>query len=591
MKSRIRRPVGRPLILAAIIAAFLAAAAYGQEGRYALVIGNGNYRELSRLVNPVNDARDMADALKSLGFQVDVLADADLPSMEEAVVRLGSRLSISKSSIGFFFYAGHGVQSNGINYLIPADAHIASESFLKTKALAAQEVLDTLQQAHNSVNVVVLDACRDNPFSWARSGTRGLTVVGVQPPGSIIAYATSAGSVAQDGQGRNGVFTAALLKNIRTPGLEIKDAFNRTGAAVQDTTGGAQVPAIYNQYFGNTFLAGAAPAPAAAAAAPAEKPAVTAPKDAGSVAVEVRARGTLYLNGTAMAPLAAGTSTRLNDVEAGRASLEMRYADGKVESRTVQVKKNALVAVSFTHVEERVVPENMVLVEGGTFQMGDTFGDGGSDERPVHPVTVSSFYLGAAPVTQKEWRDMMGTSPSYFKGDDLPVQNVSWIDAVQYCNKLSAAKSLEPCYAFSGSNMICDFSKNGFRLPTEAEWEFAARGGGRSSGLRYSGSNKAEAVAWFGANSGGTPHPVKQKQANELALFDMTGNVWQWCWDRYGRYAAGPQTNPQGASSGDNRVLRGGSWKGAEWSVSHRNDSWAVGGSNDEGFRVAASAP
>jgi len=573
------------------MAALLTAAAFGQDGRYALVIGNGNYRELSKLINPVNDARDMAEALKSLGFQVDVLSDADLASMEEAVVRLGNRLSISKSSIGFFFYAGHGVQSNGINYLIPADAHIASESFLKTRALAAQEVLDTLQVAHNSVNVVVLDACRDNPFSWARSGTRGLSVVGVQPAGSIIAYATSAGTVAQDGTGKNGVFTAALLKNIRTPGLEIKDVFNRTGAAVQESTAGAQVPAIYNQHFGNTFLAGGDSTRATVETPLSSKPAQAAQKPSGALTIQVRARGTLYLNGTAMGQLASGSSTRLDDVEAGRANLEMRYADGKTESRTVEVPKNAVVAVSFTHVEVRKVPENMVFVQGGTFQMGDTFGGGSSDQRPIHQVAVSSFYLGTNAVTQGEWREVMGANPSYFKADELPVVNVSWLEAVQYCNKLSARKGLEPCYEFNGANVLCDFSRNGFRLPTEAEWEFAARGGTRSKGFKYSGAAKPDGVGWFASNSEGAPHPVGQKQPNELGLFDMTGNVWQWCWDRYAAYPAGPQTDPQGASSGDNRVLRGGSWNSSDWSIAHRNESWAVGSANDEGFRVAASAP
>ena len=591
MKKRIRPPDCRSLALAAALAALLAAAAFGQDGRYALVIGNGNYRDLSKLVNPVNDARDMAEALKGLGFQVDVLTDADLASMEEAVVRLGNRLSMSKSSIGFFFYAGHGVQSNGINYLIPADAHIASEPFLKTRALAAQEVLDTLQVAHNSVNVVVLDACRDNPFSWARSGNRGLSVVGVQPAGSIIAYATSAGSVAQDGTGRNGVFTAALLKNIRTPGLEIKDVFNRTGAAVQDSTAGAQVPAIYNQYFGSTFLAGGSATPAAPEAASAGRTPQAAQKATGTLTIQVRARGTLYLNGTAMGQLASGSSTRLDDVAAGRASLEMRYADGKTESRAVEVVKNSVAAVSFTHVEDRKVPENMVFVQGGSFQMGDTFGGGATDQKPVHPVTVSSFYLGTNAVTQKEWRDVMGSNPSYFKADDLPVVNVSWLDAVQYCNKLSARKGLEPCYEFNGANVICDFSKNGFRLPTEAEWEFAARGGVRSKGTMYSGAAKPDGIGWLASNSEGAPHPVGQKKPNELGLFDMTGNVWQWCWDRYAPYGAGPQTDPQGASSGDNRVLRGGSWNSSDWSIAHRNESWAVGSTNDEGFRVAAGAP
>jgi uncharacterized caspase-like protein len=172
---------------------------------------------LGKLANPGNDAADMAEALKSLGFTVTLIKDADLMGMEQGIVRLGNSLSTSKSSIGFFFYAGHGVQSNGINYLIPANAEIPSEAFLNTKAVAVQALMDTLQQSGNKLNVIVLDACRDNPFSWSRSGTRGLTVVSSQPPGSLIAYATSAGSVAQDGTGRNGIFTGELLKNLKNP--------------------------------------------------------------------------------------------------------------------------------------------------------------------------------------------------------------------------------------------------------------------------------------------------------------------------------------------------------------------------------------
>jgi hypothetical protein len=242
----------------AVIPALANAEGFAQSavGRYALVIGNGNYLELAKLKNPTNDATDMAAALKSLGFEVDLLVNADLVTMEDAVVRLGNRLSGSPSSMGFFFYAGHGVQSNGINYLIPADAHIPSESYLKTKALAAQEVLETVQAAKNGLNLVVLDACRDNPFGWARSGTRGLTVVGNQPPGSIVVYATSAGSVAQDGKGRNGLFTEELLKNLKVSGLEVGEIFKRTGAAVQKATKGQQTPAVYSQFFGSAYLGG-----------------------------------------------------------------------------------------------------------------------------------------------------------------------------------------------------------------------------------------------------------------------------------------------------------------------------------------------
>ena len=226
--------------------------------RFALVIGNGDYTAVTKLKNPVNDATDMAAAMKKLGFQVDLLTDASLGQMEDAVVRLGNWLGQSPSSYGFFFYAGHGVQSNGINYLIPADADIRSEAFLKSKALEAQAILDTMQAANNSLNIVVLDACRDNPFGWARGSSRGLNVVSHQPPGSIIAYATSAGSVAQDGTGRNGLFTSQLLKNLQTPGLEIKDVFNRTGSDVMQASNNQQVPAVYNQFFKTAYLAQAA---------------------------------------------------------------------------------------------------------------------------------------------------------------------------------------------------------------------------------------------------------------------------------------------------------------------------------------------
>jgi len=222
--------------------------------RFALLIGNANYAKLPKLKNSANDATDMADVLKNLGWDVTLLVNADLPKMEDEVIRLGSRVASSPNSVGLFYFAGHGVQSNGINYLIPADADIPGESFLKTKSLAAQSVLDELQKARNNLNIVILDACRDNPFGWSRSGSRGLSVVSSQPPGSIIVFATAAGSVAREGSGRNGVFTAELLKNLRIPGLEIGDILNRTCSAVQETTHGEQNPAIYSQFFKSFYF-------------------------------------------------------------------------------------------------------------------------------------------------------------------------------------------------------------------------------------------------------------------------------------------------------------------------------------------------
>ena len=188
----------------------------------------------------------------------------------------------------------------------------------------------------------------------------------------------------------------------------------------------------------------------------------------------------------------------------------------------------------------------MVKVEGGTFQMGAT-SEQGSDafdwEKPVHSVTLSDYYIGQTEVTQELWEAVMGSNPSYFTGDNRrPVEKVSWDDCQEFIEKLNR---------LTGKN---------FRLPTEAEWEYAARGGNKSKGYKYSGSNDADAVAWYYDNSGGKTHPVATKQANELGLYDMSGNLWEWCQDWDGDYTSHSQSNPTGSSMGSYRVLRGGSW-------------------------------
>jgi formylglycine-generating enzyme required for sulfatase activity len=209
------------------------------------------------------------------------------------------------------------------------------------------------------------------------------------------------------------------------------------------------------------------------------------------------------------------------------------------------------------------VPEGFVLVEGGTFTMGSPSNepDRDSDEGPQHQVTVKSFYMGKYEVTQREWREVMGNNPSNFKGDNLPVEQVSWFEVIEYCNKRSVKERLTPCYRGSGNSITCDWSANGYRLPTEAEWEYAAKGGNKNFlTYLYAGSNSAGAVAWYDGNSGNTTHPVGTKAPNDLGIYDLSGNVWEWCWDWKGDYGSGAQTGPAGPSSGSDRVLRGGSW-------------------------------
>ena len=187
-----------------------------------------------------------------------------------------------------------------------------------------------------------------------------------------------------------------------------------------------------------------------------------------------------------------------------------------------------------------------ILVKGGTFTMGCTSEQSGcyDNEKPTHQVTLSNYYLGETEVTQAQWRAVMGSNPSRFSGcDACPVEQVSWNDVQDFISQLNNR---------SGGSR--------YRLPTEAEWEYAARGGSQSRGYQYAGSNYLDEVAWYDDNSGNKTHSVKSKKSNELGLYDMSGNVWEWCSDWYGSYSSGSQTNPAGASSGSYRVSRGGSW-------------------------------
>lgn len=197
----------------------------------------------------------------------------------------------------------------------------------------------------------------------------------------------------------------------------------------------------------------------------------------------------------------------------------------------------------------RELEANMVYVEGGTFMMGATSEQGSDvyrDEKPVHQVTLSSFHICKYEVTQELWQAVMGSNPSRFNGSKRPVEKVSWEDCQQFITKLNQ---------LTGKN---------YRLPTEAEWEYAARGGNLSKGYKYAGSNSIGDVAWYLRNSDMQTHDVGMKRANELELYDMAGNVDEWVQDWYDVYSSSSQTNPKGSSSGSYRVNRGGNWNSTD---------------------------
>ena len=223
-------------------------------------------------------------------------------------------------------------------------------------------------------------------------------------------------------------------------------------------------------------------------------------------------------------PLASNKSTSSNSVSKGSSA-------------------NRLFA-NFTETSNNLNIE-MIAMQGGTFTMGCTSEQGNDcfdDEKPGHQVTVSDFYIGKYTITQAQWKAVMDNNPSQVQGDDLPVEQVSWTDVQEFIRKLNAQTGKQ------------------YRLPTEAEWEFAARGGTNSRGYKYSGSNTLSNVAWYADNSAGAVHAVGTKSPNESGIHDMSGNIWEWCNDWYSSYSSNAQTDPQGASSGSARVRRGGSW-------------------------------
>lgn len=216
----------------------------------------------------------------------------------------------------------------------------------------------------------------------------------------------------------------------------------------------------------------------------------------------------------------------------------------------------------------------MIAVEGGTFTMGATSeqgDDAASDEKPAHSVTLSSYSIGETEVTQALWQAVMGSNSFYFSGSNRPVESVSWVGCQNFIRRLNV---------LTGEN---------FRLPTEAEWEFAARGGNKSRGYKYAGSNTLHNVAWYGDNSGSQTHNVATKLPNELGLYDMSGNVWEWCQDRYGSYSSNSQTNPKGPEGGIDRVGRGGCWSSStgDCRVSWRLDDDPADGNYCRGLRLA----
>jgi formylglycine-generating enzyme required for sulfatase activity len=536
--------------------------------RYALVIGNGAYARIESLINPVNDAEDIAAKLRDLGFQVDLRLNLENAGMGRAITDYLGRLSTNSDNEGFFWYAGHGVQIDGENYLVPVDIAAQDKTDLIYGSYPLNRLLQSLEQtAHNKLNVVILDACRENPFRTiagsSRGLSRGLVTVEHPPQDLFMMFSTAPGSVAADGDPgkRNSPFAEAFLKYMDSPEILSVVASLVTRETMQ-ITGGKQRP------FQN-----------------------------GSIVSEI------YYSLNPQAP-PAGTLAAVPLVNSA-------------------VERPA------------PVPDGFAAIRGGTFQMGSPGSepDRDDDTEIQHRVSVSNFYMKAREVTVKEFREFVNAAayvttaeksgggyvlnfwtnawelrtganwknPGIEQRDNHPVVMVSWFDAAAYCNWLSERDGLEPAYTINGETVTWNSEKTGYRLPTEAEWEYACRAG--SSGAFNTGVTISTDQANFNGklNNSNTNSLYRERTTpagsfgpNAWGLYDMHGNVWEWCWDWNSDYPAGAtQQDPAGPAQGTERINRGGGWSSSSGTIrsAYRSYDTPATSGNNLGFRIVRSIP
>lgn len=517
----------------------------GIERRIALIIGNEAYDQ-SPLLNPVNDAIAMGETLNSLGFESAVETNLDWRQMNEAIDRFGEKLS--RGGVGLFYYAGHGMQVFGKNYLIPVGANIRFEKEVKYKAIDAAQILAEMRNAKNPTNIVILDACRGNPFYRSfQPSAQGLAYMNT-PTGTLIAYSTGPGKKASDGRGKNGVYTSELIKELREPGLRAVDIFNNVRKAVRTKTDGMQVP------WESTSL-----------------------------------EGPFYF-------IPQGLT--MNSIVPKEPPAE---PDVGWEAKIVQDPGKTWTE-SATGMEFAWVP-------GGCYRMGCALSDGcEEDELPVHEVCVDGFWVGKYEVTNEQFviflNDKKERGPegeSWFKTRDedwdsriisdnggygvvdedrnRPIVVVSWYGARAFAKWMSEKNGMD------------------IDLPAEAQWEYACRSGGKDQ--IYSGGDDPGSLVWYSAEQPDPEvqsWPVGTKAPNGLGVYDLSGNVWEWCRDIYKKnaYRKHTRVNPteffvdEYSGSGSTRVIRGGSYKydPRRSRCANRGSHWIAGQSNDLGFRL-----
>jgi len=558
--------------IALLAGLLLTVSAYAQqkEQRVALVIGNSAYKQ-GPLRNPVNDARDMAARLRSLGFTVIERSNLGIRQIGSTLREF--RAKLTPGSVALVFYAGHGVQIKGENYLPAVDAEISGEEDVPNQSLAVRQIMDVLGDAKTRLNLVFLDACRDNPYARTfRTASRGLSKENA-PSGTLISFATRPGSLAADGMGKNGLYTGALLLAMNDANRPIEQILKTVVTSVKAGSTNQQEPwmegSIQGEFcFGDCTRVVQSVVPEMSAAQLEEK----FWDDAKAAGNKEGFEGYLesYPKGRYVS-LARANINRLSKQIVSAPPVTMPVITPPV-TKPVIASPVRVPGAAFKDCDD--CPE-MVALPAGSFLMGskaDPFASSppSADEMPQHAVSIKAFSLGKFEVTQEQWFALMGNLPSNFKGRTLPVEQVSWDDAQAFVKKLSEKTGKQ------------------YRLPAEAEWEYACRAGGQDM---YCGSDRADDVGWYDSNSGRSTRPVGGKQANAWGLHDMSGNVWEWTEDCFNANYNGAPTDGRAWTAGNcsQRVVRGGGWVSNLQLLRAANRGGGTTANRDgsSGFRVA----
>ena len=514
--------------------------------RLALVMGNSSYRE-APLKNPVNDARDMAKTLRTLGFNVIELIDGNLQQMNDAINEFGSKLEKDKG-VGLFYYAGHAMQSKGLNYLIPVKANIRRETDLKYNALDVGKVLDEMAYADNGLNIAILDSCRDNPLTKKlNSKEKGLARLTNVPTGLLISYSTSPGKQAQDGTGRNSPYTRYLMQSMKQSNVPLELVFKNVTKLVKLETKGKQIPWISSSVDTDFYFS--KDDKTATGVVNAETILWNEIKQTPSVEL-YRVYLMKFPDGL-FAPIAKQyikellsdekTSTISKNKTAKVIQKPKQESAKETIGKTKGVKEHRPTTIENLSEVDMLNEDNFVRVPKGCFTMGSN--KAGKNNREHEVCFNKDFYLSKFEVTQGLWESVMGSNPSFFQvcGKDCPVETVSWNQVQDFINKLNNQTS-----------------KN-YRLPTESEWEYACTSGGKKHYYCGQGDDIDE-IAWVAMNSSGRTNPVGKKKPNDLGIYDMSGNVFEWVSDWYGEYPREKTYNPKGITQSFAKVFRGGSF-------------------------------